>query len=518
MKKLLLGLISLAFSLVLAPGAALAADRCVVADLSAPEEAHAIANSLDENQQPYRYISVEYTGNGPRYSVWLAEEPLPTAEPASESQLAPLDAPDTRTAMAQLLRSCALNMESYFDASSLNISYCDISAMYYQAILDNPDCFNTFTAYRYSYDPNGYVSYIYPQYLTDDPNEYTQMKAQFDATVAEALASLGCGANLSQLSDLDKTFALHNWLCDHADYNYDEVNKERGEETDWANYTAYGVLVNHIGVCQSYSLAFNTLLNLAGVECATIMVDPMNHAWNLVRVGGSWYHMDVTWDDSVMDISYWCFLKSDDAILGTGHHYWNLGPEHGVNGWYPEMACINTSLDDRDWYEYNPTLGPTHTWGSWQSASAATCTVGELRAHTCSTCGESQTEATSARLDHQWADWSVLVPSTCEEEGTLTMPCTQCDAVRQKPLEPTGHSYADEHADHCERCQMLRGDINTSGAVNIVDAQIAYDLACGHYAGSPLYEVLMTHANVNTAWGVDASDAFAIQHAIIFGW
>ena len=57
--------------------------------------------------------------------------------------------------------------------------------------------------------------------------------------------------------------------------------------------------------------------------------------------------------------------------------------------------------------------------------AAATCTVGELRAHTCSTCGESQTEATSARLDHQWADWSVLVPSTCEEEGTLTMPCTQ---------------------------------------------------------------------------------------------
>ena len=62
------------------------------------------------------------------------------------------------------------------------------------------------------------------------------------------------------------------------------------------------------------------------------------------------------------------------------------------------------------------------------------------------------------------------------------------------------------------------GDVNGSGKTNVVDAQLAYDLACGRYAAGnePAYSYLL--ADVNTDDYVDSTDAFAIQHAIHYGW
>ena len=62
------------------------------------------------------------------------------------------------------------------------------------------------------------------------------------------------------------------------------------------------------------------------------------------------------------------------------------------------------------------------------------------------------------------------------------------------------------------------GDVNNNGKTNIVDAQIAYDLACGYYSfgSEPAYSYLL--ADVNADNYVDSADALAIQHAIFYGW
>ena len=77
----------------------------------------------------------------------------------------------------------------------------------------------------------------------------------------------------------------------------------------------------------------------------------------------------------------------------------------------------------------------------------------------------------------------------------------------------------------------LMGDVNNSGKINIVDAQVTYDMACGKYlAGSdaaaallacwgpgatlPMVEVI---ANVNGDDAVDGTDAFAIQRYVHYG-
>ena len=54
----------------------------------------------------------------------------------------------------------------------------------------------------------------------------------------------------------------------------------------------------------------------------------MNHGWNLVKIFGRWYHVDVTWDDPVWDqlgqVKHQYFLLSDAGIMGLKHYSWEV--------------------------------------------------------------------------------------------------------------------------------------------------------------------------------------------------
>lgn len=62
------------------------------------------------------------------------------------------------------------------------------------------------------------------------------------------------------------------------------------------------------------------------------------------------------------------------------------------------------------------------------------------------------------------------------------------------------------------------GDLNLNGKVNIADAQIAYDLACGVYADFSQVSMKQRLAgDVNNDGALDAADAFAIQYKVHHG-
>ena len=124
------------------------------------------------------------------------------------------------------------------------------------------------------------------------------------------------------MDDYQKEKALHDYIVRHASFDYANYqNNSIPEES----YTPYGVLIKGAGVCEGFAQAMELLSNKVGLECIVVVGegDGQPHTWNIIKVGGNYYHLDVTWDDPVNagKLSYHYFNLSDDMI--SVDHYWD---------------------------------------------------------------------------------------------------------------------------------------------------------------------------------------------------
>lgn len=96
-----------------------------------------------------------------------------------------------------------------------------------------------------------------------------------------------------------------------------------------------------------------------GITCTVVSSDAMNHAWNMVRVNGKWYHIDVTWDDHVSDtygrVYHDYFMLSDSAISDDWHGHYDWYASHkATDTTYDSyiFACIGKPMQyyNGDWY------------------------------------------------------------------------------------------------------------------------------------------------------------------------
>lgn len=125
------------------------------------------------------------------------------------------------------------------------------------------------------------------------------------------------------MSDFEKVIAIHDWLIFNIDYDF-----------SYSNYDVESTLKTRTAVCQGYALSFEMMAEMAGLEAAFISGTANNgsgyesHAWNRVKVDGTWYNLDATWDDPAQpgknpaDHSgnrYDYFLISD-ANINTDHN------------------------------------------------------------------------------------------------------------------------------------------------------------------------------------------------------
>lgn len=102
----------------------------------------------------------------------------------------------------------------------------------------------------------------------------------------------------SDMSDYEKIRAIHNYIVISTKYDIENLKNDTIPDID---YTAKGVLENHIGVCRGYAEAFKLLMDELGIECRILtgIVDDISHAWNVVKIDGQWYQIDCTYDDPV---------------------------------------------------------------------------------------------------------------------------------------------------------------------------------------------------------------------------
>jgi len=127
-----------------------------------------------------------------------------------------------------------------------------------------------------------------------------------DKKVASILKSL----NLKGKSDYQKVKAIHNYIINQV--SYDKSLKK---------HTAYNALINKSVVCEGYSLAAYRLFLDAGLSSRVITgkADGGAHSWNIVKVNGKWYNIDLTWDDPITSngksvLRYDYFLKNNKAF------------------------------------------------------------------------------------------------------------------------------------------------------------------------------------------------------------
>ena len=117
---------------------------------------------------------------------------------------------------------------------------------------------------------------------------YSQMSEDERADTEAAIEAFKDEYLTDGMSDFEKEILIIKWLVENCTY-------ECG--TGWENSTAYGCIVNGRAQCAGYADAFLQTAKSCGLE-ARYVHNP-THAWNLIKLDGDWYHVDVTWEDPI---------------------------------------------------------------------------------------------------------------------------------------------------------------------------------------------------------------------------
>lgn len=116
------------------------------------------------------------------------------------------------------------------------------------------------------------------QYLTT--REQEQM-------IGEKLQELIAVSDAARKTDFEKIWFVYNYILDHVEYDY-----------TLANHSAYYALFEGKAVCEGCAALLYRFLSSVNIPCRIITGQGLRerHAWNIVKLEGSWYYLDVTWD------------------------------------------------------------------------------------------------------------------------------------------------------------------------------------------------------------------------------
>ncbi len=148
--------------------------------------------------------------------------------------------------------------------------------------------------------------------------EYDEMRAEM---IAEADRMLEGVEGNDALTDVQKALVLHDRLAVHCEY---DVEAYYAGTTSTHDYTMYGAMVGRRCVCEGYTKAYSYLLDRVGIENYYCDSSALGHIWNILYIDGEKYHVDVTWDDPVYDITGYVthdyFLCSTEKMMADQHN------------------------------------------------------------------------------------------------------------------------------------------------------------------------------------------------------
>ncbi len=212
--------------------------------------------------------------------------------------------------------------------------------IFFQLRLDHPEIFWA-TGFKYRYYENSGNLIFLPEYLFEKAKIREHQKAM--ASRVEKLVR-----SAKSMSELEKEKYVHDFICQNV--RYDKLKKSYSHEI-------IGPLGQGVGVCEGIAKSVKVLLDALGVwnVIAICGNNPekgikYRHTWNIVKIGGTYYHLDATFDNSLGDeeIRYDYFNLDDKNIFRDHEPLIAPAPSctDGGHFYYKEKKLSFTKVED----------------------------------------------------------------------------------------------------------------------------------------------------------------------------
>ena len=183
--------------------------------------------------------------------------------------------------------------------------------VFFQMRLDHPEIFWV-SSYKYRYYKDSPNLIFIPEYLFDKKKICEHQKAM-TARVEKLIRPA------QKLSEWEKEKYVHDFICENI--RYDKLKKSYSHEI-------IGPLGQGVGVCEGIAKAVKVLLDALGVWCVIAICGnnpekgiKYRHTCNIVKIGGTYYHLDATFDNTLgkdretSEIRYDYFNLDDSQIF-----------------------------------------------------------------------------------------------------------------------------------------------------------------------------------------------------------
>ena len=217
----------------------------------------------------------------------------------------------------------------------------ELSEVYFMVRLDNPEIFYT-TSYKYRYFPDSGNAEMIPEYLFDKNKIKDHQKAMKSRVEKLALPVM-------KASEQEKLLYIHDFICQNV--RYDKLKKAYSHEI-------IGALGHGVGVCEGIAKSVKALCDKLGVWCIVAVSEAnpekgikYRHAWNVVRIDKKYYHLDVTFDNTLgkKEQLRYDYFRLCDKQLFRDHEpvIWRIPAcDEGEHFYYKEKKMSFTKLED----------------------------------------------------------------------------------------------------------------------------------------------------------------------------
>ena len=167
-----------------------------------------------------------------------------------------------------------------------------------------------------------------------DADRLDQLAASVDysGSSVEELAKI-----LSPLAttEAEKARLIYSWITQHIGYDVQALQRDRRT----LDLSTQGVLTTRMTICSGYANLYQSLAKAMGLKSVIIegygkgpsylvgQDNDINHAWNGVKIDGTWYLLDATWGAGS--------VNNDQFVAKFNPHYFATPPDQLIYSHFP---------------------------------------------------------------------------------------------------------------------------------------------------------------------------------------